>query len=67
MKLPETTVRLMQDVDCPNGLAALGYTEADIPAMVDGGWKQRRLLVGSPLPVTKEDLARILYESMELW
>jgi len=67
MELPDAIIRLMKDVGCPNGLAALGYNETDIPAMVEGGWKQQRLLVGSPLPVTKEDLARVFQESMELW
>jgi alcohol dehydrogenase class IV len=67
MKLPDAIVALMKDVDCPNGLAALGYTEADIPDLVEGGWKQQRLLVGSPRPVSKEDLARIFQESMQLW
>jgi len=67
MLLPETIIRLMRDIGCPNGLSALGYTEADIPSMVEGGWKQQRLLVGSPRPVTTEDLRRILKESMVLW
>jgi len=67
MKLPDAIVALMKDVGCPNGLAALGYTEIDIPDMVEGGWKQQRLLVGSPRPVTRGDLARIFEESMVLW
>jgi alcohol dehydrogenase class IV len=65
--LPGAIIRLMQDIGCPNGLSALGYTEADIPKMVEGGWKQQRLLVGSPRPVTQQDLQRILEESMVLW
>jgi hydroxyacid-oxoacid transhydrogenase len=67
MKLPDAIVQLMKDVGCPNGLKALGYTEADIPGLVEGGWQQQRLLVGTPRPVTKEDLTRILEESMEAW
>ena len=66
-KLPEAIVRLMQDIGCPNGLSAVGYTEADIPRMAEGGWQQQRLLVGSPRPVTQESLRRILEESMVLW
>jgi alcohol dehydrogenase class IV len=65
--LPEAIVRLLQDVGCPNGLSAVGYSEADIDKMVEGGWKQQRLLVGSPRPVSKKDLRRILTESMVLW
>lgn len=67
MKLPDAIIALMKDVGCPNGLKALGYTEADIPGLVEGGWKQQRLLVGCPRPVTEEDLSRFFEESMELW
>ncbi len=67
LKLPEVLIQLMRDIGCPNGLSALGYTEDDIPALVEGGWKQQRLLVGCPRPVTKEDLAQIFRESMVLW
>jgi hydroxyacid-oxoacid transhydrogenase len=67
MLLPETITRLLKDVGCPNGLSAVGYAEDDISRMVDGGWKQQRLLVGSPRPVTRDDLSRILQESMVLW
>lgn len=67
LKLPEALVRLMQDVGCPNGLAAIGYRPGDIPKLAEGGWKQQRLLVGSPRPVTPADLERILEESMVLW
>ena len=67
MKLPDAMIGLMKDIGVPNGLTALGYTEADIPKMVEGGWKQQRLLVGSPRPVTKADLTRIFEESMVLW
>jgi alcohol dehydrogenase class IV len=67
MKLPDALIGLMKDVGCPNGLSALGYTERDVPAMVEGGWKQQRLLLGAPRQVTKKDLTRILIESMTLW
>ncbi len=66
-RLPEAINRLLRDVGCPNGLSAVGYTTADIPRLVEGGWKQQRLLVGAPRPVTQDDLRRILEESMVLW
>jgi alcohol dehydrogenase class IV len=66
-KLPDALIQLLRDLDCPNGLSELGYTEADIPEMVEGGWKQQRLLVGSPRPLTKENLADIFRDSMVLW
>jgi len=65
--LPGAITELMKDIGCPNGLSALGYTEADIPGLVEGGWKQQRLLVGSPRPVSKKDLTEIFEKSMVLW
>jgi hydroxyacid-oxoacid transhydrogenase len=66
-KLPAAITRLLRDVGCPNGLSAVGYAETDLDKMVEGGWKQQRLLVGSPRPVTRADLRHILEESMVLW
>jgi hydroxyacid-oxoacid transhydrogenase len=66
-KLPDAFIALMRDIGAPNGLSAVGYTEADIPGLVEGGWMQQRLLVGSPRPVTKADLSNIVEQSMRLW
>lgn len=66
-KLPDAFNELMRDIGAPNGLSAIGYTEADIPGLVEGGWMQQRLLVGSPRPVTKADLSNIVEQSMRLW
>jgi alcohol dehydrogenase class IV len=66
-RLADAFTRLLRDVGCPNGLSAIGYRPADIDRMVEGGWKQQRLLVGSPRPVGRDDLRRILDESMVLW
>lgn len=65
--LPDVIVQLMKDIGLPNGLGAVGYSQADIPELTEGGWQQPRLLVGSPRPVTKGDLSRILEESIKLW
>jgi len=65
--LPDAIIQLMKDIGLPNGLNAVGYTQADIPQLTEGGWQQPRLLVGSPRRVTKEDLSRILEESLTLW
>ncbi len=65
--LPQVLTTLMRDVDLPNGIAAVGYTEADVPDLVEGAVKQQRLLATAPKEVTEEDLAAILSASMELW
>jgi len=67
LQLPEAIIQLMKDIGMPNGLSSIGYTEEDLPKLVEGGWKQQRLLVGSPRPVSQDDLRRIMEESMVLW
>ena len=65
--LPDLLRRLMKDVDAPRGVATFGYTEDDIPALVDGALKQQRLLAGSPKEVGEEDLRHIITASMRNW
>jgi hydroxyacid-oxoacid transhydrogenase len=62
--LPDVLRQLMRDVGAPQGVAALGYTEDDVPALVEGALKQQRLLVISPREVAAEDLSRILNASL---
>jgi alcohol dehydrogenase class IV len=65
--VPEALVALMRDIGMPNGLAAVGYTEADVPALVAGTMKQQRLLATAPREVTEDDVAAVLRDSLELW
>jgi alcohol dehydrogenase class IV len=65
--LPAVLTALMRDIDIPNGVSAVGYTDADIPDLVDGTMKQQRLLATCPKPVTEDDIAGIFARSMELW
>jgi hydroxyacid-oxoacid transhydrogenase len=65
--LPDIVRQLMQDVGAPRGIAELGYTEDDVPALVEGTLKQQRLLVGSPRDVSETDIAHILNASMTNW
>jgi alcohol dehydrogenase class IV len=65
--LPDVLRQLMRDIDAPSGVAELGYTEDDVPALVEGALKQQRLLVISPKEVTGDDLTHILNASMRNW
>jgi alcohol dehydrogenase class IV len=58
---------LMRDVGIPNGIGAVGYTEADIPDLVPGTMKQERLLATCARPVTDEDIAQIFARSIQNW
>jgi hydroxyacid-oxoacid transhydrogenase len=65
--LPRALISLMRDTGIPNGLNAVGYTERDIPALVEGTLKQPRLLAGAPRSVGSADLDWILRDAMRLW
>ena len=62
--LPEVLAALMRDVGAPSGIAELGYTEDDVPALAEGAMKQQRLLAVAPKDVALQDLTLILGASM---
>ncbi len=65
--LPDILRALMRDVDAPRGVAEFGYTEDDIPTLVDGALKQERLLAVAPKEVGEADLHHIITASMTNW
>jgi hydroxyacid-oxoacid transhydrogenase len=65
--LPLAVLALMRDIDAPSGVAAFGYTEDDVPALVEGALKQQRLLVVAPREVGADDLRHIVDASMHNW
>jgi len=65
--LREAFVAFMQSIRMPNGLKAVGYTSDDIPALVDGTLKQKRLIGISPRQVTEKAVERMLGESLVVW
>jgi hydroxyacid-oxoacid transhydrogenase len=54
----------IQRLKLPNGLRALGYTSADIPALVEGTLPQHRVTKLSPRPAGAEDLAHLFEEAL---
>jgi hydroxyacid-oxoacid transhydrogenase len=65
--LADHIVKLMHELHLPNGLRALGYQTADIPALVEGTLPQHRVTKLSPRPFEREDLARLFEEAMVTW
>ncbi len=57
----------MRELGVPNGLSALGYTTADIPALAEGTLPQHRVTKLSPRPASIEDLARLFEDGLEAW
>jgi hydroxyacid-oxoacid transhydrogenase len=65
--LAAAVIDLMQKTGMPNGLAAVGYTEADVDRLVEGTLPQHRVTKLSPRPFTPEDLRQIFLDSLKLW
>lgn len=65
--LPSVLTSLMRDIGIPNGLAEVGYGEADVADLVGGALQQQRLLATAPRRPTDEDLASVFRGSMEHW
>ena len=57
----------MQELDIPNGLSAVGYTEDDIPALVEGTLPQHRVTKLSPRPAGETELTELFRNSMTIW
>ena len=65
--LAERVVRFMRALGVPNGLSAVGYSEADIPALVEGTLPQHRVTKLSPVPAGREELTGLFERSMRIW
>jgi alcohol dehydrogenase class IV len=65
--LPRVLIDLMRDIGIPDGVGAVGFTDADVDELVVGALKQQRLLATAPREVNADDLARIFRRSMALW
>ena len=65
--LADTIVRLLREIDMPNGLAAVGYTLDDVGRLAAGTLPQHRVTKLSPRPAEESDLQRLFLDSMTLW
>ena len=65
--LADAVVNYMQRLNIPNGLAAVGYTRDDIPALVQGTLPQHRVTKLSPRPAGEAELTQLFEDSMAVW
>ena len=65
--LAAAIVDLMQRLDLPNGLAAIGFVPDDIPALVDGTLPQHRVTKLSPRAAGRQDLSELFASAMRYW
>lgn len=65
--LASAIVSLMQQTGVPNGLGEIGFTKADIPALVEGTLPQHRVTKLSPRPATAADLQALFEDALRYW
>ena len=65
--LSSQLIDIMRRTGMPNGLSAVGFTEADIDQLVAGTLHQHRVTKLSPRPATEADLAAMFRDAMVYW
>lgn len=65
--LAQRVIDLMRDLQMPSGIAEVGYSAEDIPALVEGTLAQQRLTKLSPRPASATDLAELFRRSLNNW
>lgn len=65
--LADCIIEFMQRLDVPSGLAEVGFTRGDIPALVEGTLPQHRVTKLSPRPAEADDLAAMFDDAMRYW
>ena len=65
--LSDRIIHILKEINAPNGLKELGYTDNDIPALVKGTLPQHRVTKLAPRETGSEDLVKLFSQSMQLW
>ena len=65
--LSDCLIPLMHDLGVPNGLRSIGFSEKDIPKLVEGTLPQHRVTKLSPRPADKDALAYLFQEGLTLY
>lgn len=60
-------VEMMRKTGMPNGLKAIGFSEADVDKLVEGTLPQHRVTKLSPKPASAADLRHLFLDSMTCW
>lgn len=65
--LSSQVIKIMKQLNLPNGLSGIGYTREDIPKLVEGTLPQHRVIKLSPRPVGAEELTQIFEDALLYW
>lgn len=65
--IADTVIGFFKRFKMPNGLKDVGFTESDIPKLVEGTLPQHRVTKLSPRPAGPDELAVIFKDAMQYW
>lgn len=65
--LATAIINLIRQIDIPNGLGAVGYTNQDVDDLVAGTLPQHRVTKLAPRPASEMDLRQLFLNSITLW
>jgi alcohol dehydrogenase class IV len=65
--LAEQIERLMHACGMPSGIAGVGFTASDVPALRDGAAAQRRLLANAPSAIGPAELETLFANALRYW
>jgi hydroxyacid-oxoacid transhydrogenase len=65
--LADRVIDLMRECGMPNGLMGVGYSEEDIPALVEKSFPQRRLMENGPKQFEKPELEAMFRDALRYW
>jgi hydroxyacid-oxoacid transhydrogenase len=65
--LSGAVIEIMKALGIPNGLTAVGYSEDDIPTLVEGTLPQHRVTKLAPRPAGEAELAELFKGAMRYW
>ena len=65
--LANAIIAIMRKTGMPNGLKAIGFSEADVDKLVEGTLPQHRVTKLAPKPASAADLRQLFLNSMTCW
>jgi len=65
--LADRIIDMMKETGIPNGVGGVGYSQEDLPKLVEKAHAQQRLLVNSPKPVDEAALDSLFRDAMRYW
>ena len=65
--LADTMIGYFKRFNIPNGLKDVGFTETDIPKLVEGTLPQHRVTKLSPRPAGEKELTELFRDAMQYW